>query len=75
MFVHSNPLFEPNYLETNAYINDESQVHASYVSSVESYSMSLGHFYVLLATPAHVHIDDFVALPSISHVMTYIDLS
>ena len=36
--------------------------------------MSLGHFDVLPTTPAHVHIDDFVALPSIGHVKTYVDL-
>ena len=70
--MHSNPLYEPSDLKSNVYISDESQVHASCVSSVESNAMSLGHFDALPATPAHVHIDDCVTLPSIGHDMTYL---
>ena len=44
IFVHYNPMYEPSDLEISAYIVDEAQVHAPCVSSVESPTMSLGHF-------------------------------
>ena len=72
IFVQDNPLYEPSDLEINYYILDESQVHASCVSSVETHNMSLGHFDLLPTTLCHDHIDYCVSFPSIGHIMTYV---
>ena len=74
IFMHNNPLYESRNLEIPAYIVDEAQVHAPYVSSIESPTISLGRFDMPLTTHVHAHIDVSDALPSVGHIMTYVDL-
>ena len=74
IFAHYNPLYDSSDLEICTYIVDETQVHASCVSSVESPTISFSHLDILPATHAHVKVDDCVALPSVGQVMIFIDL-
>ena len=71
IFVHCNPLYEPNDFEISAYIVDEAQVHVPCVSSIESPTISLGHFDMPLTTPTHAHVDACDTLPPVGHIMTY----
>ena len=71
IFVHYNQLYEPSDLEISAYIVDEAQVHAPCVSSVESHTMSRGHFDMPLTTPTHAHVNACDTLPPVGHIMNY----